>query len=146
MFIDQLSNADEMPVLRAAAQFAARRQTLIASNIANFSTPGYQEKDVSPQAFQAQLAKAVDARRDATGGSRGSIDLATTDEVRSDPDGNVVLTPKTPSGNILFHDRNDRDLERTMAAMAENVASFRLATDLLKNRAALLDAAIRERP
>jgi hypothetical protein len=70
-------------------------------------------------------------------------------EVRSERDASgqlrLQVSPQTASGNILFHDRNDRDLERSMADLSETVASFRVATDLFRTRIQLLQGAISER-
>lgn len=145
MFITGLLDSDSMPVLAAAAQFAARRQTLIANNIANISTPRYRNLDVSVPNFQKALGEAVDQRRRQGGGMRGPLELPQTDEVRFDASGNITLTPQTPSGGVLYQDRNDRDLERLMQDLAENTAAFRVATDLLKSRMDMLNLAIRER-
>lgn len=144
MFIDQLTNADATPVLRAVAQFTAQRQKLIAGNIANFSTPGYLARDVSVRGFQEQLCEAIEEQRTRVGPDRAELKLRSTHEVRVTENG-LELVASTPEGNILCHDRNNRDLERSMQDLSENVAMFRLATDLLKSRAALLEAAIRER-
>lgn len=149
MFIDGLVNADSMPVLEAAAQFAARRQGVLVHNIANFSTPNFQQRSVSVEGFRSTLEEAVSERRRQFGGNRGELNLRDSSEVRStrDPSGQMRLeiTPGTPSGNILFHDRNDRDLERSMADLTETVASFRVATDLFRTRIQLLQSAITER-
>ncbi len=150
MHIDGLMNSDSMPVLEAAAQFAARRQGVLVHNIANFSTPNFKQKTLSVADFQATLAEAVSDRRKRGGGSgRGDLDFGDSGEVRSVRDGSgqmrLEVAPSTASGNILFHDRNDRDLERSMADLAETVASFRVATDLFKTRIQLLQGAISER-
>ncbi|HBS28722.1 MAG TPA: hypothetical protein DEB06_04555 [Phycisphaerales bacterium] len=151
MFIEQLTNADALPTLERMAQFAARRQDLLAHNIANLSTPGFQQRDVSTADFQASLREAVDRRRSATGGVRGDLPLADSREVRIDRTGSLSLTPSTDSGGggggggVLFHDRNNRDLERLMQDLVENLSAFRLAGDLLRNRMGLLQSAIAER-
>ena len=149
MFIDGLVNSDSTPVLEAAAQFAARRQDVLVHNIANFSTPKFQQTTLDVSAFPERLAEAVDQRRDRFGGNRGDLNIRDSREVRSvrDASGQLRLRvdPGTPSGNILFHDRNDRDLERSMADLAETVASFRVATDLFRTRLQLLQSAISER-
>lgn len=148
MFIDGLVNGDSMPVLEASAQFAARRQSVLVHNIANFSTPNFQQHTLSVEDFQATLAEAVSDRR-SRGGRGGDLNLRGNGEVRSvrDASGQMRLEvkPTTASGNILFHDRNDRDLERSMADLAETVASFRVATDLFRTRIQLLQSAITER-
>jgi len=149
VFIDGLLNSDSMPVLEAAAQFAARRQGVLVHNIANFSTPNFQQRTLSVEDFQSTLAEAVSDRRSRFGGSRGNLNLRETPEIRSVNDSfgqmRLEVTPTTSSGNILFHDRNDRDLERSMADLAETVAAFRVATDLFRSRIELLQSAITER-
>ena len=146
MLISDLANSGSNPALEHLIRFAGQRQRLIASNIANISTPNYRMRDVSVSDFQANLAAAIDQRREETGGERGELDWSETSELRKDGHGNLVLRAGTPSGNILFHDRNNRDLERLMQASAENVGVFRVATDLLKKNGDLLRAAITQRP
>jgi len=45
----------------------------------------------------------------------------------------------------MFHDQNDRDLERTMQDLAENVMVYRQANELLRSRFQMLQMVIRER-
>ncbi len=55
------------------------------------------------------------------------------------------LTPGTPSPGILYHDRNNRDLERQMQALAENTLTYKVAADLLRRNNDLLRTAISQR-
>jgi flagellar basal-body rod protein FlgB len=142
MFIDGLLNSGAIPSLERSVQFAARRQEIISHNIANLSTPNFQPMDVSVGGFQKALGEAVDRRRQQMGG-RGPLRLESTREVSVTGRG-LELTPQQPSGNVLFHDRNNRDLERTMQDMVENLTAFRVASDLLKGRMDLLNSAIRD--
>lgn len=146
MLIDQVLNTDALPSLEKTIQFAARRQALIAHNIANISTPNFQQKDVSIEGFQRSLGEAIDRRRARSGGSgvRGELEYEGTREIKPTAKG-LELRPRTSTGNILYHDRNDRDLERLMQGMVENLTVFRAAVDLMKNRMELINAAIRER-
>ncbi len=146
MFISGLTNAGALPTLEMGVRFAAQRQRTISHNIANLSTPGFQPKEVSPRAFQEVLGEAVDRRRAKTGGMHGALDWRETAQITRDPRGNLKLVPQDASPNVLFHDRNNRDLERMMADLAENVAAYRVATDLLRSRVAAMTAAIRETP
>lgn len=148
MFLDSLVNADAVPVLQAAARFAAQRHQVILGNIANLATPGYRAKDVSVGAFQEQLREAIDRRRERFGGPRGELEIRSTEEVQAAAGSPLSLTvkPRIKGDRLVFHDRNDRDLERAMQDLSENAAAFRLATDLLRNRMMLLESAIRERP
>lgn len=124
-------------------RFAGQRQRLIAHNIANFSTPGFQPVDVSPQAFQAQLAEAIDDRRDRTGGQTGELNWRDSREVRRvGADGSLRLIPTTQSGGVLGHDRNNSDFERTLQAMVENASAFRVATELFRRQKMQIETAI----
>ena len=139
--IDGVSNGEGIGVLERMVQFAGRRHRLITSNIANFDTPGYRPLDVSVAQFQRQLGEAVEARR-----ATGSRELALADshQVEFSPTG-LVLHPEPIGDNLLFHDGNDRDLERTMQDLVENFLTFRIAADLLRNRLDLINTAIRGR-
>lgn len=143
--ISGLTNADSMPVLERMLQFAAGRQTLLADNVANFDTPGYTTRDVSVKQFQAALGEAVDDRRDRHSNRGGDLDFRGTRDVRVHGD-RLELRPEEMSTNVLFHDGNDRDLDRSMQALAENVITVRSVTTLLRSRLDLMSSALRERP
>lgn len=145
LFIDQLNTAGALPTLEATMRFSAKRQQLIAHNIANLETPNFTPVDVDPRHFQSVLRDAVDERRGRARGTFGPIDMDETRQLEQRADGGLTLRPLTHSGNIAFHDRNNRDLERTMQQLAENAAAFRLASDLMKNRTGVLRSAISER-
>lgn len=145
MLITDLANSGAIPSLEASLKFAGARQRIIAHNIANLSTPDFRPVDADPAQFAQILRKAVDERRARTGGEHGELRLKGNRQIEFTPDGRVALNPRTPSGNILFHDRNNRDLERLMQDNAENVAAYRLSAELLRSRYELLKAAIAER-
>ena len=140
--IDGVINSEGIDVLQRLYQFAAQRHRLIVNNIANFDTPGYRPVDVSVDEFQTHLAEAVDTRRANPGIT--TLPLANSSQVEFSRFG-VTLHPEPVGNNLLFHDGNDRDLERTMQDLVENFLAFRTASDLLRNRFALLNTAIRER-
>ncbi|MEM1185828.1 MAG: hypothetical protein AAGI53_12615 [Planctomycetota bacterium] len=146
MFLDQLDTAGALPALETTMRFAARRQTLLSHNIANIETPNFRPADVDPAHFQRVLGEAVHERRlRTTSGTNGRLTLERTRQIEQGADGGLSLTPRTSSGNILFHDRNNRDLERMMQALAENAGMFRATTDLMRSRVSILQAAIAER-
>jgi flagellar basal-body rod protein FlgB len=142
MFLRDVIGGGEVPVLEWTARFAARRHELLAHNIANIDTPNFRPLDVSPAAFQEVLGDAIDRRRER--GGVGRLEWRDTREIER-RGSDLELMPRTPSGNILFHDRNDRDLERMMADLSENLAVFRMATDLLRSRYGLINGALAER-
>ncbi|MHC4976282.1 MAG: hypothetical protein ACYTF7_06715 [Planctomycetota bacterium] len=146
MFLADLTTADSLPVLEATMRFASQRHRLIQHNIANFSTPDFRPVDVSVHEFQRALGDAIDRRRADFAGVRGQLDFRGTSEIpaTSDPS-SMELRPEETGRNVLFHDRNTRDLERTMQDLVENTAVFRTAAELYRTRLNLLGQAISER-
>jgi len=142
--IDGLTNSGSMPVLERMMQFTAQRQNIITHNIANLSTPDFRPVDVSVPEFQKQLGEAIDRRREPGARSSGNLMLEGTDEVAVDGDG-LLLQPQPTGNNILFHDGNDRDVERTMQKLVENFLAFRTAAQLYKGQLDLINTALRER-
>ncbi len=149
MLISDLLHDGATPALEAMVRFAAARQRMIAHNIANISTPNFRQSDADPAQFQAQLRRAIETRRRAggSGGAGAGLRLGTDGPARQGPDGTLTLVPSRSreSRNILFHDRNNRGIEQLMADQAENLAVFRVASDLLRSRHETLRAAIAER-
>lgn len=163
MQISDLNNAGALPTLGAMMRFAAARQKILAHNIANIDTPDFRPMDVSVTQFQQQLREAIDKRREAvaqpalergvdtpsvlpSGIDSSPLILGSTDEVRERADGSLELTPKEASSNIAYHDRNNRDPERMMQALAENQIAFRMAADLMRRHSEILRMAITQRP
>ena len=144
MLIDQLTNSGAMPSLELTMRFAAQRQRLTAHNIANLDTPNFIQRDVSPGEFQRVLDDAVRSRRRRTGGMHGELGWGESRELRRDGRG-LVISPRTPSGGVLFHDRNNRDLEHLMQALTESMTAFRVASDLYRSQRGMLHGAIAER-
>ena len=138
--IDGLSNSGSLPVLERLIQFTGQRHRIIANNIANADTPGYRPADVSPAAFQEQLAEAIDQRRENPTAGRG-LSLRSTQQIEIEPDG-LTLKPQPSGQGILFHDGNDRDLERTMQDLVENFAAFRFAAQMLRSQFDQINTAI----
>ncbi|MFN9994200.1 MAG: flagellar basal body rod protein FlgB [Phycisphaerales bacterium] len=146
MLIQDVMNFGARPALTDAMSFAAQRQRLIVHNIANLDTPNYQAKDVSVPAFQSALKKALDRRAEtANGTDLGEFSMPETRDFVRDARGNMQLSPRDAKANILYHDRNNRDLERSMQDLAENGLQFRFAADVLRQQGELLRAAISQR-
>ncbi len=143
--IEGLMNSGSVPVLERMFQFSGQRHRLLTNNIANIDTPFYQMKDVSTEAFQAQLGDAIDERRASKGAMGSPLPLSDSAEVQVSATG-LRLVPQASSKNIMFHDQNDRDLERMMQAMTENFMTFRAAAEFMKRQFAGIESAIQERP
>jgi flagellar basal-body rod protein FlgB len=104
--------------LAKALDLRSQNQTVIASNIANADTPGYQAQELS---FEKAMGKALESGEDVSR-VKGEIYHQINDVVRED--GNTV----------------DRDSE--MVSLAQNQLLFDAAADLVKKKLALLKYAI----
>jgi flagellar basal-body rod protein FlgB len=96
----------------------SERQKLVASNIANADTPGYQTQDFD---FQAQLNAALQAPGDAAPAP-------------------PVATPVP--GLRVTNDGNNIDLDREARLLSENALRFNIATNLLRTQLKDLHSAI----
>ncbi len=144
MSLVALTNSGPLPTLELTMRFAGARQRLLAHNVANISTPDFRPMDVNPAEFQKRLADAVDDRRRRSGG-RGELEFEGGPQIKVGPRNQMQLRPETPSGNILFHDRNNRDVERMMQDLTENAAAYRVAVDLMTHYNRQIHAALGER-
>jgi flagellar basal-body rod protein FlgB len=104
--------------LSRALDLRTQNQTVIASNIANADTPGYQAQELD---FEGAMSKALNSGRDPSEVS-GEIHNQVNDVVRED--GNTV----------------DRDAE--MVSLGQNQILYDAAADLVKKKLALLKYAI----
>jgi flagellar basal-body rod protein FlgB len=140
----QLFNSGAIQSLERLVQFTGARHRVISDNIANLSTPYFRPKDLDVKAFQRNLKTALDRRREATDPAGQRLEMTDTRELEFHDDG-LTATPKALNENILFHDRNNRDLERIMQDLAENTMAHNAGLQLLKSEFDMLKLAISER-
>ena len=142
--IDGVTNAGALPVLERLLQFAGQRHRLIVNNIANIDTPDYRSVDLSTSGFQEILGDAIDARRARNGNTGGALEMENSQQIEFLRD-RMIINPEASGDNILFHDRNDRNIERLMQGLVENALTFRMAAEFMRGRFALINMAITER-
>jgi len=133
-----------MPVLERVVQFTQARHRVITDNIANLSTPYFKPRELSPESFQATLRDAIDQRRTRHNSTAGPLNVRDTDELAFERDGLAAHPRPNPQG-ILFHDQNNRDLERTMQHLAENTLMHNATIEVMRNEFSMMLTAIRER-
>lgn len=137
MQIGGLLNTGAEGVLESSLRFAAQRQRLIAHNIANIATPDFRPTDVSPREFQSALRQAVDQQN-----RTGRFELPSSRAIQTGPGGSLILNPTASSNDILFHDRNNRDVESLMKDLAENATAYRVSAELLRGQIDIMRSAI----
>ena len=114
-----LIDTPNVPFLERFLDLATYRQTLVASNLANIDTPGYQTRDV---AFQGELAYA------------------------SLSDFQQPLRPfaRAVQGLIVRPDGNNVSLDRETMALAQVQLQYHAGVELLRNEIHTLQSAISE--
>ncbi len=143
--ISKLFTSGSMQSVERLVQFTGARHKVLTNNIANFETPFYRSRDLDPVKFQAGLRDAIDSRR-RSGASpiQGVLEMRDTRQARFHADG-ATFQPEFDDSGIMFHDRTNADVERTMQHLAENTMAHNAGIQILKNQFDLLKTAIRGR-
>lgn len=131
MFIERLLNQGNAPLLERVANFTSARHRLIGENIVNLETPGYKQKDLSLEKFQALLRQRVADKRSSPPGTVGFAD--------------VDAQIEHPQAGILAHDGNNRSVEQLMSDQTKNALMHNLVVELLRKQFASLESALKER-
>ena len=105
-----------------AMQGSLLRQQVLANNIANANTPGFQRSDVN---FQAALQQAF---------STGSPTPAQIQQ--------VSLQPQTDSSGAMRVDGNSVDINTEMADLSENTLDYQALESIMGTRMSILKTAI----
>ncbi len=133
---DLISGNGMIQTMDRALSLASKRQTLIASNLANLDTPGYRTKDFS---FEAAMKAAVSGHNSPTSlrsthpmhlqGSASSALPASTD----------ALLPQAER-----NDGNDVSLDRENILLSRTQSSYQTASTFMQVELRKLYATIRE--
>ena len=132
-----LFNNTTIPVLQEVLSFSEARHNVLAGNVANADTPGYQVRDLSVDTFQQRLKEAIArqaARREYTMGD--VADSEPGDEMRE-----VRESLKT----ILFLDGSNVGMEQQVTEVAKNQYLHNLTVSIMNSQFRLLQTAISER-
>lgn len=134
--LSQLFSGTSIPALEQVVHFSQARHAVLAGNIANFDTPGYRVRDLSPERFQARLADALKHRDEPGPVSPGQLNAF--------PHRQLQHVSQDMEG-LLFHDDSNGALEQQVAAMAKNQQQHNMAIAVMTNQFRLLQAVISER-
>ena len=137
--IDSMFQSGSLPVLERLVEFTTQRQAVLADDAANLSTPNFLPRDLDTRGFQAALRDALDHRTN----PNAPPELHDTDQVEFGSEG-LTTHPQPANEGILFHDGNNRDLERLMQHMAENNLAHNTGIQLIRSELALLKTAIQQ--
>jgi flagellar basal-body rod protein FlgB len=132
--LNSLFQSTTVPLLQEVVGFAQARQTVLAGNIANMDTPGYQVRDLSVEDFQARLHAAIEERR------YPAVPRSPGDQVPglSTSMAEVSKDPKT----ILYHDKSNVGIEYQVSEMVKNQMQHNLALAIMNQQFRLLQTAV----
>jgi flagellar basal-body rod protein FlgB len=146
---DPLFDSSTLPLLQKVAAFTERRQSILAGNIANASTPNYQARDLPVAEFQEALRDAIAQRQSPPkGGENAAWSFQKAAGAKSL--GELLpaeLMQAVPLNKQLnFQDGNNRSIERNVMEMTKNSLMQTMAIELITAQMNRLQAAISERP
>jgi len=151
--LGSILESSALPALEQTIQFAERRHALLATNIANASTPGYKTRDLSVKNFQSSLQEAIKATRNGqsdsatesselgsglTGGSGRSSAVAGISKAQA------MENVRESMKQILFHDGSDIGLETQVSEISKNQSMHTMAIAVMRNQMQQFSMAIRE--
>ena len=131
--LEQLTS--RLGTLSSALQLRAARQQILASNIANVDTPGYQARDID---FNAALTNAMQARHmpGLTHTSQGHLTITSTDGMIGNPLAYTVQTQPSLDGNSV-------DLDQQRANFADNTIRYESTLRFINGHVSTMLSAIK---
>lgn len=128
----------QFTLLQKSMDFRTKRNTLLASNVANLETPGYKSKDL---VFENALGKAMKAQLPGP--------LRVTDDKHMDGSRALPLEMVRPeliqtASPDAALDGNTVNLETEMAKLAENQVAYQAYTQMISHKFQALKTSIRE--
>jgi flagellar basal-body rod protein FlgB len=123
-----------IPLLQEVVNFAQTRQTVLAGNIANMDTPGYEVRDLSVEDFQGRLQDAIQQRH-------GSAMPASPGEESAHRGGGMAEVSKNPK-TLMYHDKSNVGMEYQVSEMIKNQMQHNLALAIMTQQFRQLQTAI----
>ena len=124
-----------MRAMSAKMNYLNERQGIIAQNMANGDTPGFQSKDLTKVDFGAVLKNVTDSNR---------VTLATTQSGHM-PDPGQIANAKDKSDKITYEvspDGNGVIMEEQMVKANETMMDYNLMTSLMNKQVSMYRVAL----
>jgi flagellar basal-body rod protein FlgB len=137
--ITGMFQATTLPVLEQVVNFSHARHNVLAGNIANLDTPGYQARDLSVEKFQARLRAQIETLRN--GGAASETHAQAAGIFQQKRAGRFAAD----WGTMVRHDEVDVSLEQQIAQLSKNQMQHNLAVSIMASQFRLLQAAVAER-
>ena len=135
--LTNLFESTTIPVLEQVVNFTQTRHGVLAGNLANLDTPGYEVRDLSPAAFESKLKQAIVER------DQSHVQVSQCDLTRQVEDSFGKISGELE--DFLYHDQSTGNLETQVAAISKNQMQHNLALSIMTSQFRLLQSAISER-
>ena len=137
MLIDRLLFADKTPLrLKKALDSQSQRHLLIASNISNIDTPGYQAKDID---FKGTLRAALGTGEDLAMRTTHSRHIGPSRDDIKGLQAEPFIEPDAAKSN-----GNNVNIDKEMMKLAENQIAYNATVQMMSKRGSTIRAAISE--
>jgi flagellar basal-body rod protein FlgB len=141
--------AGTQPLLEQLAAFTERRHDVLAGNLANISTPGYEARDLPVERFQAALRTAIEAgsASDETTGKQfwTSSDITPTSAFRELVSADLHRSDRRDAISPTYQDGATRSIEQELMELTKNSMTQQYAVELLAAQFNKLQMVISER-
>jgi flagellar basal-body rod protein FlgB len=134
--ISNLWGASALPALTEVVGFTTARHDILASNLANYGTPGYEVRDLSTENFQERLKEALAARDRTQQTLSPGYSREIDDKLRKVRDS---------LKDIRYHDQTNVSLENQVNEVTKNQLLHNMAISVMTSQFRLLQTAISER-
>jgi flagellar basal-body rod protein FlgB len=130
--IDSLLTSPTVRMLEQTLSFTEQRHQVLAEDMANITTPGYVQRDLSVAQFQKALRDAITRSR---GSRNNSFEPKSEEDLVFEAGGSrVYAAAKEKPVGVPFHDRSVRSMEYLMSEMADNALAHNIAAQFLKSK------------
>ena len=141
MLFENLINRGALPVLQQVMSFTEARQVVLANNVSNLDTVDFKMQDLPADEFFSALDKAIKNRSGR--GAGAELEMKNTKNLNWDSQNRLKAGKvDVADSNILFHDNNNRFVEKQMTQMSKNAMLHNIATELLRGQYGKLSMAI----
>jgi flagellar basal-body rod protein FlgB len=134
--LNALTGSPSIDALEQILGFTESRHEVLVNNLANVDTPGYRMRDLSEARFHESLKSALAQRP-----SRPKATRPVTAGSGARPFEEVEAARQ----HIVFHDENNRSIERQVVDLTKNGMLHNMAVEILASQFELLHVAISER-
>ncbi len=141
--------AGTQPLLEQVAAFTERRHDVLAGNLANISTPGYEARDLPVEKFQAALKVAIESGStsdELTGRPLWtSADITPTSAFRELASADLHQADRRDAISPTYQDGASRSIEQELMELTKNSMTQQFAVELLAAQFNKLQMVISER-